>query len=112
MSIRALALPALAVALLGAAAAHAQTPPRVTDVGPPPAEERDSTGAVVLEQSLVRAQRSNAFARSASRTGVTSVGRGVVRATMRARTQSELASARSAESAALRQRGAGALTAR
>jgi hypothetical protein len=31
---------------------------------------------------------------------------------MRARTQSELASARSAESAALRQRGAGALTAR
>lgn len=110
MSIRLLAGPALAAVLLGAAAANAQTAaPRVTDVGPPPAEERASTGAVVLEKSPVQAQR-KAFAESAARTGVGSVGRGVLRATTRAQTQAELASLRAVEAAELYQRGAGALT--
>jgi len=110
MTMRSLARPALAAALMAAAAAGAQTSaPRLTDVGPPPAEERASTGAVVLEKSPVPAQR-KAFAESAARTGVASVGRGVIRATTRAQTQAELASAREAEAAEFYRRGAGALT--
>ncbi len=108
---RLLAGPVLAAALLASTAALAQTPaPRATDVGPPPAEERDSVGAVVLEKSLVRAQRSQAFDESSARTGVGSVGRGVLRATMQTKAQAELASARAAEAADFRRRGAGALT--
>jgi hypothetical protein len=57
----------------------------------------------------VPAQR-KAFAESAARTGVVSVGRGVMRATTRAETQAELASAREAEAAEFYRRGAGALT--
>lgn len=112
MSLRMLAGPALAWLLLGATAAHAQGAPRATDVGPPPAEERDSAGAVVLEKSLVRAQRSNTLAQPQAATGVGTAGRGLVRATLRARTRSDLASARAAEAADLHQRGAGTLTAR
>ena len=81
-----------------------------TDVGPPPAEDRDSTGAIVLQNSLVRAQRDSAFQRSAAQTGVTTVGRGVVRSTMRAKTQSDLAQAREEESVNLNVRGAASLT--
>ena len=110
MFVRSLAGPALAAALLGAAVVHAQTTAApVTDVGPPPAEERASTGAVVLEKSPVQAQK-KAFAEADARTGVGSVGRGVLRATMRAQTEGELASARDADAAELRLRGAGALT--
>ena len=110
MRIRSLAGPALAAALLMAAAANAQTAsPPLTDVGPAPAEERASTGAVVLENSLVRAQR-KAIAESSARTGVASVGRGVLRATTRAEIQAELASARAAEAADFYRRGAGSLT--
>jgi hypothetical protein len=87
----------------------AQTAPAVTDVTMPPAEERDSTGAILLENSLVRAQRDNAFQRSASQTGVTSVGRGVLRATMKAQTEADLAKAREAEAVNLKDRGAGSL---
>jgi hypothetical protein len=101
---------AIAAALV-AAGALAQTPaPAVTDVGPPPAEERGSNGAVVLQNSLVRAQRDDAFQKSAAQTGVGSVGRGVLRATLKAQAQADLAQAREAEAANLYQRGAGALT--
>lgn len=83
---------AIGAATLGAGCVLAQTTaPVVTDVAPPPAEERGSTGAIVLENSLVRAQRDNAFQRSASRNGVASVGRRVLRATMEAQAQGELA---------------------
>ena len=110
MSIRSLVAPALAAALLGVAAANAQTTGApLNDVGPPPAEDRASTGAVVLEKSPVQAQR-KAFEESAARTGVNSVGRGIVRATTRAQTKAELASAREAEAADFYRRGAGALT--
>ena len=111
MSIRSLAGPALAAALMGAAAGFAQTATTapVTDVGPPPAEERASAGAVVLEKSPVKAQR-KAYAESAARTGVGSVGRGVIRATTRAEVQAELASVRAAEAAEFYRRGAGSLT--
>jgi len=84
--------------------------PTVTDVAPLPAEERSSAGAIVLENSLVRAQRENAFQRSAAQTGVTSVGRGVLRATMKAQAQAELAQAREAEAIKLHEHGAGSLT--
>lgn len=97
-------------AVLGAGNVFAQTAPIVTDVGPAPAEERSSTGAVVLENSLVRAQRDNAFQRASSQTGVTSLGRGVLRATAQAKAQADLAQAREAEALNLYGRGAGSLT--
>jgi hypothetical protein len=101
-------------AAMGTGAVLAQTPavaqtPTVTDVGPPPAEERSSIGAIVLEKSLVRAQRDNAFQRSASRTGVATVGRGVLRATLKAQAEADLAKAREAEAVDLRDRGPGSL---
>jgi hypothetical protein len=115
------------VAALGAGSVLAQTKPAdtgitppavtdvgpapvVTDVGPAPAQERDSLGAIVLENSLVRAQRQNAFERASSRTGVTSVGRGVLRATAKAKSEADMAQAREDEAAELYRRGAGALT--
>jgi len=107
-------------AALGAGSVLAQTrpaatdgglsPPVVTDVGPAPAQERNSLGAIVLGNSLVRAQRQNAFERASSRTGVASVGRGVLRATMKAQREAELAQAREQEAAELYRRGAGGLT--
>lgn len=107
-------------AALGAGCVLAQTtppvptapvePPVLSDVGPRPAEDRSSAGAIVLEDSLVRAQRENAFQRSSERTGVSSVARGAVRATMKAQTQAELAQAREAEALDLRLRGASSLT--
>lgn len=112
---------AVVTAALGAGCVLAQTNPPapaqpepavLSDVGPRPAEDRSSTGAIVLENSLVRAQRENAFQRSSAQTGVTSVGRGVVRDVMRARAQADLAQAREAEAVNLQLRGAGSLTGR
>ena len=109
----------LLMALLGASLAEAQTTtppaapstaPVVTDAGPPPAEERTSAGAVVLQNSLVRAQRDNAFGQDAARTGVATVGRGTTRVINRAQLLSELARAREAEALELQQRGASSLT--
>ncbi|MDP3673096.1 MAG: hypothetical protein Q8R69_25810 [Telluria sp.] len=113
---------ALAIAL-GAGGALAQTAPApapapadaapvVSDVGPAPAQERSSMGAIVLDESLVRAQRDRDFERTSARTGVASVGRGVMRETMKARTREDLAQAREAEAAELYRRGAGGLTTR
>jgi hypothetical protein len=76
---------AVCAATLGAGCVLAQTAaPVVTDTAPPPAEDRDSTGAIVLQNSMVRAQRGSAFERAAARDGVASVGRRVLRATMQA----------------------------
>ena len=106
-------------ALLGAGGAVAQTatspgtPPAAgvaTDAGPPPAEERTSTGAIVLQNSMVRAQRENAFGQDAARTGVATIGRGTTRLMKNAQLPSELARAREAEAQELQQRGAGSLT--
>ena len=106
-------------AVLGAGGAMAQTPPApspadpvpvVSDVGPPPAQERNSIGAIVLDDSLVRAQRARDFERTSARTGVASVGRGVMRETMKAKVQAELAEARTTEAAELYRQGAGGLT--
>lgn len=105
------ALRAAAVAAaLGAGSVFAQTtPPVMTDVAPLPAEDRSSPGAIVLEGSLARAQRDNAFQRSVERTGVGTVGRGVLRTTARVHVESDLAQAREAEALELYQRGSGAL---
>lgn len=107
-------------AALGAGSVLAQTTPSttdggivspvVTDVGPAPAQERESLGAIILENSLVRAQRRNAFERASSRTGVASVGRGVLRATLQAQRKAELAQAREDEAVEMYRRGAGGLT--
>jgi hypothetical protein len=102
---------ALFAALLCAGTVMAQVQPLVlTDAAPLPAEERESTGAVVLETSLVRAQQDNAFARSSARTGVEAVGRRVIRETLRQKTQTELAQARDQQLLELHERGAGSLT--
>ena len=110
---------ALLAATLGAGCALAQTTapvpteptsPVVTDAGPRPPEDRSSTGAIVLENSMVRAQRENAFQKSSSRTGVGSIGRGVLRATAKAKAEADLAQAREAEAVDFHERGAGSLT--
>jgi hypothetical protein len=114
---------ALLAATLAAGGAIAQTIPAepaapgkpgavVTDVGPAPAEERNSTGAIVLENSLVRAQRENGFARASAHTGVASVGRGVLRATLKAQKQAETAQAREDDAVDFYRHGAGALQVR
>ncbi len=107
MSIRMLAMLALAAASLGAASVEAQAPAApVTDVAPPRAEERNSAGAVVLENSPVPAQRSKA-AESPPSPGAGPVGRGVMRATKRAQTRADRASARAAKADLQRRRDAG-----
>jgi hypothetical protein len=100
---------AIVAATLGAGCVLAQTdapvvndfartaPAVVSDVGPPPAEERDSAGAIVLQDSMVRAQRDQAFHRAASRNGLASVGQRVMRARMEVQPQGELAQARAPE---------------
>jgi Trp operon repressor len=112
-------LVAVSAATLTCGAAMAQTTPSniqgapspvVTDVGPAPAQERNSVGAVVLEDSMVLAQRRAAFERSSLNTGVASVGRGVIRKSMKEQTRSELAQAREDAAVEFYQRGAGSLT--
>jgi hypothetical protein len=113
---------AAVAAALGLCGAFAQTrpaptdsgngvaPPVVSDIGPAPAQERESMGAIVLHDSMVRAQRENVFERAASRTGVASVGRGVLRATMKAQREADLAQSREDEAVEMYRRGAGGLT--
>lgn len=109
-----LALLAAAVAAGGAFAQNLAAPtdpsPVVSDVGPPPAHERNSMGAIVLDDSLVRAQRDRDFERASSRTGVVSVGRGAIRETMKLKAQADLAQSRAAEAAELYRRGAAGMT--
>lgn len=111
---------ALVAAVLGGGTVLAQTVPApgpaatsvnpvVSDVGPRPAEDRSSVGAVVLENSMVRAQREHAFERSANRTGVASIGRGVLRATMQKQTEADLAALRLNEALEFQGRGAATL---
>lgn len=107
-------------AALGAGAVPAQTTPPatdggatapavVTDTGPPPAQDRSSMGAIVLDKSLLQAQHQNAFEQSSARTGVASVGRGAVRTTMQSQREADLAQAREAAAMELYRRGAGGL---
>lgn len=77
----------LIAAMLAASAAGsalAQVSPVVfTDAGAMPAEERDSMGAVLMEDSPVRAQRQTFGQRNTARE-VQAIGQGVMRATLAA----------------------------
>jgi hypothetical protein len=98
----------------GTASAQSLTPVQ-TDTGPPPAEDRDSVGAVVLENSMVRAQRAqrDAFrATGYSPTRVSSVGRGAARAMRAARTKEDLEQQREDDQVRLHEMGAGSLAPR
>jgi hypothetical protein len=79
-------------------------PPVVTDVGPVPAQERDSVGAVVLENSMVRAQRQM----SGPPAGPKRVS-DVTRDSDRTQTEVDLARQREAEKVDLYKKGAGGL---
>jgi len=101
----------LAAAGLAAGGVLAQSlTPVQTDVGPPPAEDRDSVGAVVLENSMVRAQRA-ARAGHYIPTRVSSVGRNVTRMQRAQRTKEELQQQREEDAVRLHEMGAGSLTA-
>jgi hypothetical protein len=105
---------ALAAALAAGHAAAQSSPPAaagtpavITDVGPAPAHERDSMGAIVLEESPVRAQRDRDFEQGTTpRARTATVGRNVLRATSKARTKADLQQSREAEAVELYRRGA------
>ncbi len=69
---------AIACVAWSAACALAQTPaptpvdpsPVVTDVGPAPAHDRSSIGAVVVDDSVLRPQRDRDFAQTDRRNGI------------------------------------------
>jgi hypothetical protein len=124
MDIRTVTRPIFALALAAAGSAFAQStspsvttpsvmasPPVMNDTTPLPAEERDSLGAIVLENSMVRAQR-QAFAARHTSVRVANVGRGLARTQRKAQTKEELQQQHDDESLRLREMGAGALTPR
>ena len=100
---------AAALFAAGGALAQNSTPLVMNDVTLPPAEDRDSLGAIVLENSMVRAQR-QAFAARQTSLQVSSVGRGTIRSTRKARAKEERQQQREDESLRLHEMGAGALT--
>lgn len=84
----------LATAFLGAGAALAQTQPQpqtMTDVAPLPATDRDSSGAVILMDQPVLAQR-DALLAAQQRTAVdtTALGAGPTRIMRETQTKEEL----------------------
>jgi hypothetical protein len=122
MDIRIVMRAVIAMALAASGSAFAQsanpsvtspsvltTPPVMNDTMPLPAENRESLGAVVLENSMVRAQR-EAFAARHTSLSVANIGRGVSRTRHKAQTKQELQQQRDDESLRLREMGAGALT--
>ena len=82
--------------------------PVVSDVGPPPAHERNSLGAIVLENSPVRAQRDRDF--ESSRATAKPVGKKAKRVTNKAKIRDDLVDAREDEAVDFYRRGAGAMT--
>lgn len=96
----------LAGAMAGASAQSARDnePPQpvpgqvLSDAQPLPAEDRESMGAVVLDDSRVRAQQRNDFKASAERTGIPSaIGRNVSRVMERSRSWSDVREADASE---------------
>ena len=100
-----------AVLALGAQAQTQTTPARthqatpvVTDVGPPPAEDRNSVGAVVLEHSPVRAQREATAVMGSSASPAD-----VAKPANKALKRSDQKKSRDHDSIRLREQGAGSL---
>lgn len=99
-------------AALGAGCALAQTRPPVTDVGPAPAEDRSSAGAIVLDNAPVRAQRAAAAdPAAATRTmgNVGNMGQGPDRAAIKQRMRDDRTRQRGEDVRELQERGAGSL---
>jgi hypothetical protein len=105
----ALSMGALAQASAESNSTGKPTPAIMTDTEPLPAEERDSVGAVVLETSMVRAQR-EAFPARYSPQRVNAVGRSADRAARAAQAKEDLAQQREDAQIRLHEMGAGSLT--
>lgn len=95
----------LAAGLWVGAASAQVTPAVITDAGQPPAEERDSNGAIVLENSMVRAQqRAATFQRASQTMSVDANGRPATRG--RATTSEPATAERELQQQELRRMGA------
>jgi len=92
---------------VGASWAQSLTPV-MTDVNPLPAEERSSVGAIVLENSMVRAQREMLSVRSGP-DRVQAVGRDAIRATRTAHARDEIKQSREDAEIRLHEMGAGSI---
>jgi len=100
------------LSVVAASGAFAQQPPAVmTDVNPPAAEERGSVGAVVLENSMVRAQRAIYEARNGG-VRVEVAERNVDRAARAAHAREDMKRAREEDAVNLHEMGAGSLNPR
>jgi hypothetical protein len=94
----------LATAFASAGAFAQSKTPVMTDVSMPPAEERSSVGAVVLETSMVIAQR-QAFGARYTPAYVAAIGRDVLRATRAEQLKEELAQRRETDALRLHELG-------
>ena len=100
----------LSTALFASGAAFAQASQTRTDTAPPPAEDRNSLGAVLMMDEPVLAQRAEMqqmMARSAPDTR--SMGAGPARVLQREAAKEELKEQRTIDALEFHRRGAGAL---
>ncbi|MBG9389033.1 hypothetical protein [Caenimonas aquaedulcis] len=102
-----LAVAAAAFAAVGAFAQQA-TPPVMSDAEPLPANDRGSVGAIVLDKAPVRAQRDRDFEQAAEKSPDRRSG--LLRATLRDRTKTDLDQDRQDAEVNLQRRGVGSIT--
>jgi hypothetical protein len=84
----------------------------VSDVAPPPAESRDSAGAIVLHHAPVRAQREGDADPAAATRTMGNVGRGADQPSKVQGTRDDLTQTQDDDARELRLRGASSLIAR
>jgi hypothetical protein len=96
--IRSVAVVLAAGACATAFAQSVPTPSVMVDTAPPPASERNSIGAVIMEDSMVIAQREH-YQRVAVARDYRSIGRDATRITLDEQRKADLAAARAAEAA-------------
>lgn len=96
--LRSAAVVLAAGACAAAMAQSAPTPPVMTDTAPLPASDRNSIGAIIMEDSMVIAQREH-FQRVAVARDYRLIGREATRITLDEQRKADLASARAAEAA-------------
>lgn len=111
MTLRPAAFPIAFAMLLAVAGARAQNAPPTTDFGPAPAEERASTGAVVIVKTPVPALRDQVLQTDSARMGAapSTAADTAIRTPAPTRAQARAAKerARSAAADRLRRSGAG-----